>query len=410
MSRLPFLLAILWLVAPVYAGTLGFEDALRLAERRAPALTAAQADEAAARAAQRAAGALPDPKLIVGLENYPVSGSDAWALERDSMTMQKLGFVQEIPNGAKRAAERAAGDADIALAGAQREERRSALRIATAVSWIEAWHLRRQHALLEELETQNTTLAATVQASVAAGRGQAAEIYLPVRETVALADRRDELAREEARALANLTRYVGRVSLADLAGEPPAFRVDPAALRRHVEHHPELRRFVAELDRAGAALRAAVAERRPDWGVELAFQRRGPDYGDMVSLQLSVDLPVSPATRQNPVIQARRHDIERVLAERDDMLRDHERALEELLGEHASLTRQLRRAARTLLPALERQVVLLTDSYAAGGTALRELLAARRELIDERLRIVTLESRRQIIEARLHYTYEEAQS
>lgn len=210
--------------------------------------------------------------------------------------------------------------------------------------------------------------------------------------------------------LATLSRHVGRVSLADLAGTPPDFHIDAARLRRHIEHHPEIQRYLAELDQADAALRAAVAERRPDWGVELAFQRRGPDFGDMVSLQLSVDLPVSPATRQNPRIAARQQDIERILAERGDMLREHEQMLEELLGEHASLSRQWQRATRSLLPALARQVDLLTRGYAAGSVALRELLAARRDLIDERLRIITLESQRQVIEARLHYAYEETQA
>lgn len=184
MSRLYLLLAILAVALPVHAGTLEFDEALRLAERRAPALTAATAEEAAARAARRAAGTLPDPRLFVGLENYPVSGAQAWAFERDAMTMQKFGLMQELPNGAKRAAARAAGEAEIALAGAQYGERRSALRTATAVAWIEAWHLRRRHALLDELERENATLTAAVQAAVAAEQGAAADAVVPLREAV----------------------------------------------------------------------------------------------------------------------------------------------------------------------------------------------------------------------------------
>ncbi|MGE3772506.1 MAG: TolC family protein, partial [Gammaproteobacteria bacterium] len=239
---------------------------------------------------------------------------------------------------------------------------------------------------------------------------RAADGYVPVREAVELADRRDDLAREEARVLASLARYVGLSSLAELAGDPPAFRVDPASLRAHLVHHAELARYGAELDQADAALREAVAARRPDWGLELAFQHRGPAFGDMVSLQFSFDLPVSPATRQDPLIDARRHDVNRLLAERDDMLRDHEKTLAGLLGRHASLGRQLERARATLLPALKRQVELLEAGYRAGGGELRELLDARRELIAARLRIVEIESRREVIAARLHFAYEETQS
>lgn len=410
MCRFSCLVALLCAATVLHAEPLRFDEALIRAEQRAPALTAADAGIAAAAAARRAAGRLPDPSLFVGLENLPVSGTDAWSPTRDSMTMEKFGVMQQFPNGAKRAAARAARAADVALAGAERHERRTALRIATAVAWIEGYHLRRQHALLDALEAENRTLAATVQAALAAGDGRVADSYVPVREAVELADRRDDLARDEARVLASLDRYVGLASLAELAGEPPAFRVDAASLREHLVHHAELARYVAELDQADAALREAVAARRPDWGVELAFQRRGPAFGDMVSLQFSLDLPVSPATRQDPLIEARRHDVDRLLAERDDMLLDHENTLATLLARHASLGRQLERASATLLPALQRQVDLLEAAYRAGGAGLRELLDARRELIAARLRIIGIESRREVIAARLHFAYEEAQS
>jgi len=410
MCRFPCLVALLCATTVLYAEPLRFDEALTRAEQRAPALTAADAGIAAATAARVAAGRLPDPSLFVGLDNLPVSGTDAWSPTRDSMTMHKFGVVQQFPNGAKRAAARAARTADVALAGAERHERRTALRSATAVAWIEGYHLRRQHALLDALEAENRTLTATVQAALAAGEGRVADSYVPVREAVELADRRDDLARDEARVLAGLTRYVGLTSLAELAGEPPEFRIDPASLREHLVHHAELARYVAELDQADAALREAVAARRPDWGMELAFQHRGPAFGDMVSLQFSLDLPVSPATRQDPLIEARRHDVDRLLAERADMLRNHENTLATLLGRHASLGRQLARAQQTLLPALQRQVELLEAGYRAGSADLRELLDARRELLAARLRIIDLESRSEVIAARLHFAYEETQS
>ncbi|MGE3774985.1 MAG: TolC family protein, partial [Gammaproteobacteria bacterium] len=219
MCRFRCLVAVLCMAATLHAEPLRFDEALIRAEQRAPALTAADAGIAAAAAARRAAGRLPDPSLFIGLDNLPVSGADAWAPTRDAMTMQKFGVMQQFPNGAKRAAARAARAADVALAGAARHERRTTLRSATAVAWIEGYHLRRQHALLDALDAENRTLAAAVQAALAAGGGRAADGYVPVREAVELADRRDDLAREEARVLASLARYVGLSSLAELAGD-----------------------------------------------------------------------------------------------------------------------------------------------------------------------------------------------
>ncbi|MDR3087092.1 MAG: hypothetical protein LBU45_03990, partial [Azoarcus sp.] len=59
------------------AAPLDFTAALELAERQSPALAASTAQIDAARSEALPAGALPDPKMVIGIENYPVSGPDA---------------------------------------------------------------------------------------------------------------------------------------------------------------------------------------------------------------------------------------------------------------------------------------------------------------------------------------------
>ena len=65
------------------------------------------ASDAAARGAREmavAAGQLPDPVLRAGVDNLPVNGPDAWSLDRDFMTMRRIGVMQEYVSSAKRAA------------------------------------------------------------------------------------------------------------------------------------------------------------------------------------------------------------------------------------------------------------------------------------------------------------------
>lgn len=68
---------------------LTYDEAQRLAEARASQLQARQNTVAAAQSTRVSAGELPDPKLLVGIDNLPVSGPDAWNATRDFMTMQK---------------------------------------------------------------------------------------------------------------------------------------------------------------------------------------------------------------------------------------------------------------------------------------------------------------------------------
>ncbi|HEJ6263635.1 TPA: TolC family protein, partial [Pseudomonas aeruginosa] len=93
-----------WLAAQ--AQPLTFERAQALAEQSAPENLARQAQVASAQQAVGPADALPDPKLIIGIDNLPIEGPDRYTLNRDSMTMRRIGLMQEVPNGDKRLARR----------------------------------------------------------------------------------------------------------------------------------------------------------------------------------------------------------------------------------------------------------------------------------------------------------------
>lgn len=65
------------LVSPV-AYALDFAEARLIAEQQSPRISAQQLQVNVAESVQKAAGSLPDPKLSLGIENYPISGMDRW--------------------------------------------------------------------------------------------------------------------------------------------------------------------------------------------------------------------------------------------------------------------------------------------------------------------------------------------
>lgn len=397
------------LMGQAQAAPLDFETAIRQAERHSPLLAAFEARAAAARSAVQPASALPDPKVFIGLENYPVSGMDAWSLDDEGMTMQTLGLMQDIPNRAKRRARGEVAGAEIAIVAEQGRAARLAVRRDAALAWLELHYLQRKAELFEELERENAALALAVQAQIKGNRAPLADTVMPRQEALMLADRRDDFNRELQRTRARLQRLVGGgIADATAAGEPPLFVVDAGRLRRHLQSHPELQALAAATRKAEAEVQEATAMKKPDWAVELAFQRRDPRFGNMVSLQLSFDLPLSPATRQDPLIAARQQEVARMRSEQQDMLYQHSQELEEGLADFDTLTRQLERALQQALPLIEEKLELGTAAYKAGKNELSNVLAARRERIEQRLNIIDLESRRAAAAVRLHYAYEEA--
>jgi outer membrane protein TolC len=274
-----------------------------------------------------------------------------------------------------------------------------------AVAWLARYYLERRRELFDELDRENQLFAQSVQAQFAGGRGMPADVVAPKQEAAEIADRRDELASEVAKSKATLRRWAGPAGDEPLAGDPPTLALDAEHLRGHIHEHPELAVFVPMTQMAQAGVHEAEAAKRPDWGVEVAYGRRGPAFSDMVSLQFTLDLPLFARTRQDPQIAAKRQELNRVEARRDAMFRDHIRDLDAELAEYEVTTRQLARLREAHLPLARQKVDYQFASYRAGKADLTAVLSARRELIEERLKEIELDGKRAATVAKVYFFY-----
>ncbi|MDE2372459.1 MAG: TolC family protein [Burkholderiales bacterium] len=380
------------LTLPAHAG-LGFDEAARIAAERAPALLAQRQSLAGAEAAAPAADTLPDPRLAVGVENLNIAGADRYSLNRDGMTMQRIALMQEVPNRAKRAARAESAQALVVRERARLAAAALAVRRDAALAWIAVWSAERTLARFDALDRDNAVLQQTLDSRIAAGKAMPAERAMARQDAIALADRRDDAVRDLAKARAALRRWVGERADEPLAGAPPAAALQPDALRADIHRHAEIAPYEAMEAMALADAHEADADRRGDWSWEVAYQRRGTQFGDMVSFQLSFDLPWQTARRQEPLARARRLDAARVAAERADLLLRHAEETEGWLAELASLQHQQQRLAASGRPLAAERVALAMAAYEAGRGDLGAVLAARRESTETELRAIDLEGR-----------------
>jgi outer membrane protein, heavy metal efflux system len=389
--RYPFLALALCAALPACAGVT-FESAVSLAESRSAGVAAQESALAGATSGARAADALPDPKVVLGVDNLPVDGPDRFSTSRDFMTMRRIGLVQEIPNADKRRARadgaRAAIDREAALLAASR----LAARRAAAIAWSDAWYREKRLAQLDELVRENTLLQQTAKAQVSGGRARPSDALAARQESLALADRRDQIQREVAQARAALRRAIGEAAETPLEGVPPRPALDAAALRAAVGHHTELAAYAPAVALVDAEAREIEASRKPDYGVQVSYQQRGPAFSNMLSLEVSFDLPISPSTRQDPRAEAKRRESDRLRSERLDAERRHAEELETDLAEYESLARQRTRLRDIGLPLAREKVDLATADYRAARGDLAAVLTARRELLEARLRETELDA------------------
>ncbi|MES2819923.1 MAG: TolC family protein [Pseudomonadota bacterium] len=398
-------LATLLFSPPAMALTL--DQALALAEREAPSLTAQAAKVQAARHATVPAGELPDPKLTLGVQNLPAEGDDLGRFDRDSMTMQMIGLMQEVPSRAKRRARVEVAEAGVLSAAAQERVERLRVRRQTALAWIAALAVEQKLALFATLYVENDLLVKAVRASIAGGRGQPADSVTPRQEAALLAEAEDQLLQSRAQQRAALRRWIGPRAEEALSGRLPNWPVDAEHYRHSLQRHPELALFAPMTEAAQAEVSEAVADKQSDWSWEVAYQKRDPAFGDMVSLQVSVDLPLFQDARQTPRIAAKQAMLSQLQAEREAAEREHAQQLADDLAEYQRFDRALRRSQTLLLPLAEEKVALTLAGYRSGASELASVIAARRELIETRLKHIDFEQGRASASARLHFVYEE---
>ncbi|WP_332767627.1 TolC family protein [Phenylobacterium sp.] len=391
--RLPagLCLAVALAAGPVEAAPVTFAAALKLAEDQAPELQAGTLQVEAARSAARAAGALPDPKLQMSLENLPISGPDAGRLDAEAMTMARVGLMQELPNGAKRRAERDRAGIDVAAAQADRRAVSRDVRVAAAGAWIDLYYAQRRLRALDEAVSTLTPLWDAALAGVASGASRPAAAPEAQRLRADLEDRRSELVAEVASARARLARWTGDPQV-EAAGAAPPLEFDAAALRAELERHPSLAALDAATRQAGAEVALARAGKRPDLGLELAYQRRDPMFGDMVSVGVTVSLPIFAKTRQDPIIAARVATAGQARARREAAGRALTSELEQGLADYAMRREQWLRARDTLLPLARTRADLETASYGAGRAGVVEVTEALTGRADAQLTLLEREA------------------
>ena len=382
--------------------TLDFESALRIAAEQAPSLKARAATAQGARALQTSAAELPDPKLSVGIDSLPINGPDRGSLVRDNFTQRQIGWSQDVPNRARRAAR-----SDAALARTEREQAllqmdKLTVRRETGLAWLQRFFADKRLSLFDELIAQQRMLIDTAPGQLAAGKIAPADVTLLKIEAATLADRRDELQREAHHAHAALRRWLGDSEANNLTALPPLITLDRAYLQTNLQRNPEIAALQPLRTMAEADLREADAMKSGDWNWSVRYGKRGQAYSDFLSVMLTFDLPLSPNTRQQPLVSARQKELERIENEREDLLRRQTQDLETLLNELDEASSKLDRLTlQTAQLAAERSALTLA-AYQSGRDKLAAVLEARKLQLEIGLRALELQGKKLALQWRLN--------
>jgi cobalt-zinc-cadmium efflux system outer membrane protein len=374
--------------------SLSLEDAVQAAEAASPAITARRAAVDAATDAIDPAGALPDPQLIAGVDNLPITSGDAFSLTRDFMTMRRVGVMQEFPRHEKRLARTQRAQAVATREQALLTTTVLTVRESVARAWIARASAEERLQLLHSLQPSADAQIDAATSALRAGRGSAADGIAAKGAQAMLADRIAQAERDVEDAQAEFTRWLPDLADRPLGTSPPWSELgfDADTLVSQAAHHRELLMYDALESAAAADVALAQAEKRPDWSVEFAYAQRGPQFSNMVSLEFRVPLPLFASHRQDPVIASRQATLAQVAAERDDARRMHTAELRKTLATWRSARERVQRYEQELLPLAQDRAAATLAAYRGGRGDLQDALVALDAEVEQRVTYTELKN------------------
>ena len=358
--------------------TLNLDEALAMAVERQPALNAFTRTARAAEEAAVAARQLPDPQLTVGIQNLPVTGSEAFDLNADFMTMKSIGIMRTQVREAKRDAASARYLAEAAVSLAEQDVLARRIQREVMLGWIEVIEAQQKREVLNFLIEKLEARQSLVEDSILDGTATPADVIAIEAEISAA--RAELLAAQDAEAAgrAMLARWIGDAAQRPLStNQLPICR--PSNKQQAllaVAEHPLIEVARRRETVAERAIDIARADRKADWGWSAMYGQRGGGRSDMVTLQVTIDLPLNKARLQNRRI-AEASELaaaarDRAEDTRREVVSDFEQAWAQWSAANARLTTTL----GDTLPALEAVERALEARVAGGQPALTDVQAA----------------------------------
>lgn len=382
---------------------LNLVEAVVLSRSVQPRLSAFSREAEALEEAAVAAGTLPDPQLMVGVRDFPVTGGKAFSPTADNFTMYMVGVMREQVRRSKRtaAATQLRAEALVSRAQATAEERQIQLQVMTA--WIDAVEAEMKQRVLRRLISDLNVGHQVMEAVIGTG-GSTPALALQMQAEIALAEARlADAAGEEARARANMARWIGAAANRPLPDTIPVLELpEGAAARAELADHPAV--DLAESQEQAFRRRVDVAREDlksdPTWSFSYGWR---PDFGDLVTLQFTIPLQLNKERRQNRRIAEASARADAAALRAQDTRTELQAAYLAALAQYKSADAQLAILESQAIPSLEASFEAAEARYGAGQGSLELPLTLIERYLEATVQAVIERGRRARAAAEIIY-------
>ncbi|PSU34175.1 TolC family protein [Photobacterium lutimaris] len=338
-----------------------------------------------------AAGQWMDPKLKVGVGGLPV---DSFSMNDDMMTNVSVGLMQTFSRGNTLALQETRGGIEADSMELAMDLRALELSRTITDLWIELYYLRQSHELLLTRQNLLERQHSEVIESYALGNNADAEAVLAVEisqgriEQQLLANQ--QLQRVQ---LARLTEWLGSDLAAVDASHLPEWPTlqqmlqTPSRWTEQLLSHPSVRQLDKLIDLRANDVDIANEAYKPEFGVEMMYgYRQAEDMGgrqasDLVSVSLTMDLPLFTNKRQDKRLNAAQLNMVAGRAQRDTWLRQLHAEITRLEQETAITQQRIDTYQDHIIARSKTRLATVESSYESGFATFADVIQASDELL-----------------------------
>lgn len=312
----------------VSAIPLSLTEAERIAISNSPELKRYQATAMAFDQQAVADGQLPDPQLTAGAINVP---TNTFSFTQDDMTMIQVGLQQAFLPGQSLAAK---SKQTKALGKAEQRKLQQQITILlrnVRETWLDLYYYQWIAQVIRENRSLYRRLLKSSESQYSAGQGTQSSVLQVQLELTRLNDQYTQTQQQLDVFRAEWERWIGQgTSNRPLSHtlpkwpRPPAFSV----LQERLKKHPLLKVDTANVEAAYHEVEFAREQYKPGWMVGVGYGIRqgrmsdGRPRSNMLTAEVTVDLPIFPSNRQDKRLCTSAHRFEAAKFDRDTHYRD----------------------------------------------------------------------------------------
>ncbi|GGB92622.1 hypothetical protein GCM10011352_18350 [Marinobacterium zhoushanense] len=409
------------LTSMVQAQELTLEQAVARALQADAWMRSSEHNETAQRAMGDAAGRLPDPKFNVALANL---ATDTFDFNQEPMTQLVMGVSQMIPRGDTLALNASRFEQQADMQPLLREERRARVRLQVSQLWLDAWSAQQSLALIDNnrnLFEQLVDVATSSYVS-ALGRTRQQDLVRAQLELTQLDDRLTRLGQQRDTALARLSEWL---MTTDTDGVSAAPALPLSAAIPEIEqyrkpaademsgagvfiNHPSIRLIDRQIDLARTDVDLAEQKYKPEWGLNASYGYRGEDAmgadrADLMTLGVSIDMPLFSTHRQDSEVRAAGSRVEAIRTERLLKLREMLASYDNASAAHRRIGQRLALYNQQLLPQSHEAAEAALNAYTSDNGDFAEVVRARIVELNAQLAVIELNAEQQKQVAQINY-------